>query len=180
MRTAAPLRRASKMSALTSLALERSGSSPAAWPCPGLDPMPVLILGRFTNERKAVLDALREELRKRNYLPILFDFAVPATRDITETASLLARMARFIIADLTDPSSIPKELEAIVPGLAVPVQPLLEGWARPYSMFKDCWKYDWVLPVYQYEGLKQLLATHSLGSQLLKILNLHHALTTYS
>jgi hypothetical protein len=60
----------------------------------------VLILGRFTDERKAVLDALREELRKHDYLPILFDFAVPATRDITETVSLLARMARFIIADL--------------------------------------------------------------------------------
>jgi uncharacterized protein YjbI with pentapeptide repeats len=119
----------------------------------------VLILGRFTNERKAVLDALREELRKRNYLPILFDFDVPAERDITETVSLLARMARFIIADLTDPSSIPKELEAIVPSLAVPVQPLLEGKSRPYAMFKDYWKYDWVLPVYRYEGLEPLLAT---------------------
>jgi uncharacterized protein YjbI with pentapeptide repeats len=119
----------------------------------------VLILGRFTDERKAVLDALREELRKRDYLPILFDFAVPAARDITETVSLLARMARFIIADLTDPSSIPKELEAIVPDLAVPVQPLLEGSSRPYAMFKDYWKYDWVLPVYRYEGLEPLLAT---------------------
>jgi uncharacterized protein YjbI with pentapeptide repeats len=118
----------------------------------------VLILGRFTDERKAVLDALREELRKHNYLPILFDFDVPATRDITETVSLLARMARFIIADLTDPSSIPKELEAIVPGLAVPVQPLIEGSARPFAMFKDYWKYEWVLPVYQYEGLEPLLA----------------------
>jgi hypothetical protein len=118
----------------------------------------VLILGRFTDERKKVLDALRDELRKRNYLPILFDFDVPATRDITETVSLLARMARFIIADLTDPSSIPKELEAIVPHLAVPVQPLLEGSSRPYAMFKDYWKYDWVLPVYRYEGLAPLLA----------------------
>jgi hypothetical protein len=63
------------------------------------------------------------------------------------------------IADLTDPSSIPKELEAIVPGLAVPVQPLLEGSSRPYAMFKDYWKYDWVLPPYRYEGLEPLLAT---------------------
>ena len=117
----------------------------------------VLILGRFTDERKAVLDAIREELRKCDYLPILFDFKVPATRDITETVSLLAHMARFIIADLTDPSSIPKELEAIVPGLAVPVQPLLEGSSRPYAMFKDYWKYDWVLPVYRYERLEPLL-----------------------
>src|SRR5262249_4489384 len=53
----------------------------------------------------------------RNVL-VLFDFDVPNTRDITETVSLLARMARFIIADLTDPSSLPKELEAVVPSLA--------------------------------------------------------------
>jgi hypothetical protein len=58
-----------------------------------------------------------------------------------------------------DPSSIPKELEAIVPSLAVPVQPLLEGSSRPYAMFKDYWKYEWVLPVYRYEGLESLLAT---------------------
>ena len=55
--------------------------------------------------------------------------------------------------------SIPKELEAIVPHLAVPVQPLLEGASRPYAMFKDYWKYDWVLPVYRYEGIEPLLAT---------------------
>jgi uncharacterized protein YjbI with pentapeptide repeats len=117
----------------------------------------VLILGRFTPERKAVLDALREELRKHDYLPILFDFPETESRDLTETISLLARMARFIIADLTSPSSIPKELEAIV-SLAVPVQPLIEGSARPFAMFKDYWKYDWVLPVYRYQGLETLLA----------------------
>src|SRR5262249_6196092 len=41
----------------------------------------VLILGRFTAERKAVLDALRDELRKRDYLPILFDFDKPTSRN---------------------------------------------------------------------------------------------------
>ena len=81
------------------------------------------------------------------------------TRDLTETVSLLARMARFVIAGLTEPSSIQKELEAFVPGLAVPVQPLLEGVSQPYAMFKDHWKYDWVLPIYRYEALGPLLAT---------------------
>jgi Pentapeptide repeats (8 copies) len=119
----------------------------------------VLILGGFSEERKAVLDAIREELRKHDYLPILFDFDVPENRDITETVSLLARMARFIIADLTDPSSIPKELEAIVPSHEVPVQPLLEGLATPYSMFKDYWRYEWVLPPYRYATRELLLST---------------------
>jgi hypothetical protein len=45
----------------------------------------VLILGRFTPERKAVLDAIRDSLRQRGYLPILFDFDKPASRDVTES-----------------------------------------------------------------------------------------------
>jgi len=39
----------------------------------------VLILGRFTDERKKVLDAIRDELRKQNYTPVLFDFEKPAS-----------------------------------------------------------------------------------------------------
>jgi uncharacterized protein YjbI with pentapeptide repeats len=119
----------------------------------------VLILGRFTPERKAILDALREALRKCDYVPVLFDFEVPSDRDVTETVTLLARMARFIVADLSEASSIPKELESIVPQLAVPVLPLIEGSNRPYSMFKDYWKYDWVLPVYNYENRESLLSS---------------------
>ena len=119
----------------------------------------VLILGRFTDERKAVLDALRDELRKRDYLPILFDFEVPARRNITETVTLLARMTRFVIADLTDPSSIPQELQAIIPSVRVPVQPVLLEGSSLYSMFKDFRDYPWVLPVYQYKKPEQLLAT---------------------
>src|SRR6516164_1911140 len=121
----------------------------------------VLILGRFTAERKAALNALREELRKRDYLPILFDFEVPARRNLTETITLLARMARFIIADLTDPSSIPQELQAIIPSVRVPIQPLLLEGSSLYSMFKDFDPQDfhWVLPVYRYKEPEQLLAT---------------------
>jgi Pentapeptide repeats (8 copies) len=34
----------------------------------------VLLLGRFTEGRIAVLERLRDELRKRGYLPIVFNF----------------------------------------------------------------------------------------------------------
>jgi hypothetical protein len=82
----------------------------------------VLILGRFTSERKAMLDAIQDELRRQNYLPIVFDFEKPASRDLTETISTLAHMARFIIADITDAKSIPQELQQVVPDLpSVPV-----------------------------------------------------------
>jgi len=118
-----------------------------------------LILGRFTAERKAVLDAIREELRRRDYLPILFDFEPPANRDIRETVSTLAHMSRFIIADITDARSISQELEAIVPQLpSVPVQPLLLASQNEYGMFEHFRRFPWVLQTYLYESQDALLA----------------------
>ena len=119
----------------------------------------MLILGRFTAERKAVLDAMREELRRRNYLPILFDFEKPASRDLTETISTLAHMARFIIADITEAKSIPQELQRIVPDLpSVPVQPVLQASAEEYGMFEHFTRYPWVLETYRYESLEEVIA----------------------
>jgi uncharacterized protein YjbI with pentapeptide repeats len=119
----------------------------------------VLILGRFTNERKAVLDALRDELRKRNYLPILFDFDKPASQDLTATVSTLAHLARFIIADLTDPSSIPYELATVVPNTPVPVQPILLSGSSEFAMFRDLrLRHPWVLTTHRYDSQMQLIA----------------------
>jgi hypothetical protein len=116
----------------------------------------VLILGRFTPERKTVLETVRRKLRDLGYLPIVFDFARPSSRDLTETVSTLARLARFIVADITDPSSVPKELEAVIPYLAVPIAPLIQRSNRPYAMFKDYWKYSWVLETLRYADVRQL------------------------
>ena len=118
----------------------------------------VLILGRFTSERKAVLDTIREEVRRFNYLPVMFDFNKPASRDITETVSTLAHMARFIIADITNAKSLPQELERIVPNLpSVPVLPLLQGSFDEYGMFEHFKRYPWVLKIHQYKDTEDLI-----------------------
>ncbi|HXD31614.1 MAG TPA: pentapeptide repeat-containing protein [Pyrinomonadaceae bacterium] len=118
----------------------------------------VLILGRFTADRKQVLEAIREQLRRRNYLPVLFDFDKPLSRDITETVSTLAHMARFVIADLTDAKSIPQELERIVPNLpSLAIQPILLKSEAEYGMFEHFKKYPWVLATYFYSDVEDLL-----------------------
>lgn len=103
------------------------------------------------------MDALRKDLRKRGFLPILFDFDKPAS--LTETVSTLAHLARFVIADITDAKSIPQELQHIVPNLpSLPVQPIILSSQNEYGMFNDFRDYPWVLPLYGYDSLKALLA----------------------
>jgi hypothetical protein len=116
-------------------------------------------LGRFTPERKAVLDALREELRKRDYLPILFDFDKPGSQTTDETITLLARMARFVIADISDAKSVLQELRAIVPDVpSVPVQPVIIETPEEPGMFDFLHKFPWFLKAHRYNSQEQLIA----------------------
>jgi len=127
----------------------------------------VLILGRFTEQRKAVLDALREELRKHDYLPILFDFEKPVSRDTDETITLLARMARFVIADISDAKAVLQELRAIVPDLpSVPVQSIILATQEEPGMFDFYRNRPSFLTVYRYADQQQLLA--DLGDKVIR------------
>lgn len=118
----------------------------------------VLILGRFTPERKAVLDAIREELRRRDWVPIIFDFDKPTQRDFTETILTLAGMSRFVIVDITNPSSSPLELQATVPNYMIPFVPIIQENERPFAMFQDLQHKhaDWVLEPLTYDSIENL------------------------
>jgi len=117
----------------------------------------VLILGRFSPERKAVLDALRSTLRELDYIPMMFDFENVQDRTFTETIKILAGLSRFIIADVTNPKSAPLELQATVPDYMVPFVPILQEGEVPFSMLKDLQRYEWVMPVKQYRSIVQLV-----------------------
>jgi uncharacterized protein YjbI with pentapeptide repeats len=119
----------------------------------------VLLLGRFTEGRIAVLERLREELRKRGYLPIVFNFDKPETKDFTETVRLLAGLAHFVIADITKPKSAPLELQATVPEIMVPFQPIIEKGQEPFAMLTDLWikHRDWVFEPIHYSSLDALV-----------------------
>lgn len=119
----------------------------------------VLILGRFTAERKPFLEAMRDELRVRGYTPLLFNFEMPLSHDFSASLRTLARLARFIIADLSRHKSISQELRSLLSDTAVPVQPLLNGSRKLYQMFPDFKHYSCVLPGYRYNSLAELQTT---------------------
>lgn len=111
----------------------------------------VLLLGRFTPERKQFLHSVSSGLLDLGYCPVIFDFDCPESRDTHETVTLLARLAKFIIADITEPRSVPQELTAIVPALpSVPVQPVIQEGSAPWGMFDHIQRYPWVLALRRY------------------------------
>src|SRR6266566_1809315 len=96
-------------------------------------------------------------------------------RDVIDTITskvvlTLAHLSRFIIVDLTDPSSAPHEVATVIPQCVVPVQPLLslqpligdekEVERREYAMFQDLRRrYSWVLLTFRYQDTADVLAS---------------------
>lgn len=119
----------------------------------------VLILRAVSPERKIGIDALRSELRQRHYVPVVFDFEKPSVRTTDETVTLLARMARFVIADISDAKSVLQELRGIVPDCpSVPVQPIIETAQEQSGMFDFFRRFPWFLDVERYDDPSVLLA----------------------
>ena len=119
----------------------------------------VLILGRFSKTRKVILDAMRNNLRTRDLLPVIFDFSVPASRDVTETVMVIAGLARFVIADITDATEVRVELHNVVRDFtSLPVQPILLRGQPAFVSLSHLSKFPWLLPSFEYDTEEHLLA----------------------
>jgi uncharacterized protein YjbI with pentapeptide repeats len=117
----------------------------------------VLILGRFTDERLEYLELVKNEIRRTANIPIVFDFAIPESADMTGTVETLCRLVKFVIADVSDPRSVPHELASVVPFLRMtPVLPLRDTGAPSYAMLRDLYRYPWMLDTLSYRSADEL------------------------
>jgi uncharacterized protein YjbI with pentapeptide repeats len=120
----------------------------------------VLILGRFSEDRKPVLDAIRNELRNHDYLPIMFDFDPTTNQTIIETVKTLAGMSRFVIADLTDARSVPQELQIIDTHCRTVAVRLIKKRGEPEHGMLDFRNSPWfVKGRCEYENAEELIAS---------------------
>lgn len=121
----------------------------------------VLILGRFTGRRLKVLEAIKTHLKEHpnNYIPELFTYEKPASRDLTEAIIGFAALSRFIVADLSETKDVPSELEAIVPHFqSVPVVPLINQTGKEYAGFSSLKRRDNVVkPTVRYRDIDDLI-----------------------
>ncbi len=120
----------------------------------------VLLLGRFPPERKEVIDALSNELRRQKYSPVVFNFEGAETKDFIATVRTLANMARFVLLDLTDVDETMGEIaDEIVPRCVVPIRPLLlqSSHRQGYELFRELqYKHRWVVAPYRYKDVPDL------------------------
>lgn len=125
----------------------------------------VLILGRFNEDRFPLLRRMRTRLREHGFLPVLFDFACPRSRSLTETVDLLGRMARFVVVEVSEPHCVPHELRGLAGSApSVPLVLLKQSKCSTYSMLDDLVRQQPnVLEVFEYENDDDLMANFSSG-----------------
>jgi uncharacterized protein YjbI with pentapeptide repeats len=118
----------------------------------------VLILGELEPpERDYGLDDLRNGLRRCNYTPVHVDLDQRPSKERTGAIQILANMARFIIADVTEPSRVAHELAMVVPNTPIPVQLVVLEGQREHATLADLRRrYPWVLEPYCYDSPEEM------------------------
>lgn len=126
----------------------------------------ILILGRFTDARLDILEAIKDNIRNQGYIPMLFTFTPSTNRDLIETIFLMASISRMVFADITDPSSVSHEISEIVKNFpSLTVQPLLfdpvsddeeQEEVKEYATIEHFKNYTWFKNTFKYYSKSHL------------------------
>ncbi len=120
----------------------------------------VLIIGHFTPERNPVSEALRAELRKHQYIPLLLDIQKPDAAPFMDMLSILAHISRFMLVDVTAPRLILESVENLIQHTTAPLQPLFLSATpeeqEPPMLASLRAQYPTVLKTYRYAAHEQL------------------------
>lgn len=98
----------------------------------------VLILGRFKKRRLKILELIKKNLEEHpnNYIAELYTYKRPEKYDLVQSICCFAALSKFIIADISEPSAVQAELQAINSlNLSVPVIPIINKTGKEYSLF---------------------------------------------
>jgi hypothetical protein len=71
---------------------------------------------------------------------------------------VLAGMCRFVIADISDPRTVPSEVAAIVRGYRIPVVPIIKESQDVVAALEDLEGYSWLLDEVPYSSIEGLVA----------------------
>jgi hypothetical protein len=98
----------------------------------------VLLLGKFREGGREILEKVAETVRRNKLIPIIFDFDGPEGSNIIETVTVLAGISRFVIANLNG-TSVPAELERITANFKRPIITYFNSAEEDqvYAMFSD-------------------------------------------
>jgi uncharacterized protein YjbI with pentapeptide repeats len=105
----------------------------------------VLILGRFSGERKAILNSLCDDLRERHYLPLVLDFGPQGVGvDLKATIAKLARLSRFVLVDVAGVANVLRALfKAITEKPWVVWQPMSQASTVDPAPLDDLISFPW-------------------------------------
>lgn len=117
----------------------------------------VLVLGKFNDETlKITLNAICDNLRDLNYVPIVFDLERLSKHDDIETIKILAGMCKFVVAELSSEQSIQQGLRTIIPAFEMPLIPIIKM-GSIYPKFESHLLNSHVLDIVEYQNKDDLI-----------------------
>ena len=123
----------------------------------------VLILGRFSGKRKAMLNSLCDDLRQRHYLPLVLDFGPHQVGvDLKALIAKLTRLSRFVVVDVTGAASVWRMLVKAIPEMPwvvwQPMIQVIQASAVEPTPFEDLISFPWVRVPCRYWDVDGLLS----------------------